>query len=139
MVGAAAVAALGGGAVLGPSIRPERAVIAFLHRAFPGLDMEPEGLMEFAHEIVARMDMARHRKALHLTLLQYGAMMNFLPENIGEDQPARERAIVTMFLRSTDFLDPARGDAQVQLLAFADPYLAGCANPIPIFLDPQST
>lgn len=108
-------------------------IAAFVRKTFPGMRMDPAQLDDFARQMADRWVMADLKKRA------FGAMLESAPyEWIGRQLIAdrlrlAKSEIVAMFLRSTDFLDPARGDAAVSFVMLAKPYEAGCSNPIPMW------
>jgi hypothetical protein len=120
-----------------PSLRPEAAIIDFLRRAVPDLEMGEADLSAFAREIVARNGMNLPKRTAHFVLLGHGGAAALLPDGVAELQRRNEEQIITDFMRSTDYLDPGRGTAPTVYLGFADPYEAGCSNHLPGWLGAQ--
>ncbi len=117
-----------------PSLRPEATIIDFLRRAVNDLKMDEADLSAFAREILARNRMNLPKRTVHFALLRHGAAAGFMPEGVAVSQRRNEEQIITDFMRSTDYLNPGRGSAPTVYLGFADPYEAGCSNPLPGWL-----
>ena len=134
-------------ALLGAALLPRRTVaadahapiIAVIDRNFPGLRADRDGLDAFAADLLAlRPAVARHpgyESYLSWSWLQdLGLLRRLVPGAITGDIDAFEGTVVTSFLLSTDFFDRL-GDPEgrVSYIAFADPYVSGCANPLARF------
>ena len=125
------VAAVGGYRIFAPVADPERAIARFIVRQVPDVAADDAVTAMFASDAVAYM---RHQFAAnfdaHIALLDNALLTRFLPDQQADHQSRFERTLVTLFMRSTDLLLPGRGGGAVNYITFADPYLAGCSNPI---------
>lgn len=131
-VGAAGLAAAGlyaARSLLGP----EQTVASFVRTSIPGLNMPEDALEAFARDAIAykRLDSRRLHQMLFLMANPPAKLV--LPDTVRLGQDRHERAIITQFMKGTDFLEGDRGEEPVSYLGFADPYEWGCANNLATF------
>ena len=127
---AGGIAAAGGYQLLAPVADPEGAIAGFIARAVPNVSAEDAVATTFATDAI---DFVSHRYAgdfdIHIALLANPFLVRFLPERQAAFHSDFQRMLVTQFVRSTDLLLTEPG-APVNYIAFADPYLVGCSNPL---------
>lgn len=116
-----------------PVLRPEGAVISFLRRSVPDLDMSQTDLSSFAIDIIAKLQIPLHKGIAFYNLLEYDGLVDMAPRSVANSIERNGETVITAFMRSTDYLDPER-EGQARYFGFADPYRNGCSNPLPGWL-----
>lgn len=105
-------------------------VAAFIRRSFPDLDMAEEDLQAFAGAMTLSMRMSNAKQSVFATMLNSRGHEQIGSYVVPDRLERAQGEIVAMFLRSTNYADPDREDAPVIFFGFADPYTAGCSNPL---------
>ncbi len=128
---AAGIAAFGGYRVLGPGLDREGTIARFIARHVPQVRADDRAVTTFASEV---MGMVEKRFGwnldMHMALIANPLLQRALDGEQLVVHSDLERILVTTFLRSTDLLlSPAPG-GPVNFIAIADPYVAGCSNPL---------
>lgn len=126
-------AAFSGVSVLTASL--ERGIVDSIRYSFPGLNMAEAELREFARQMAASWQMPGTNPLAAANVLDL-APVRFAANIFGKQRVRQAQGrIAGHFLRATNFLDPARGDGAVVLVARVNPYEAGCANMLNVFSD----
>lgn len=129
--GAVGCAGVAGAVAIAPSVDPEGAVAALVRRCVPDLDMPATEIRAFAADYLARNPLAFPKGSAHLFLMAHDVPGGAVSDRVEAGRRRIQEEVITAFMLSTDHLDPARGDAPTTYFGPADPYEAGCANPIP--------
>ncbi len=130
-VAAAGVAAVGGYVVLGPVVNREGTIAAFIARHVPQVRADDAVVTTFASEVMPMVEKRfRWNLDTHVALMANPFLQRFLGEDQLIVQEDLERTLLTTFLRSTDLLLAAEPGSPVNYIAIADPYAAGCSNPL---------
>ncbi|MEM9785166.1 MAG: hypothetical protein AAF801_01600 [Pseudomonadota bacterium] len=116
-----------------PAMRPEMGVIATLRRCVPDLDMHPAEIDAFAKDVVEQRAAASMKRAVNDVVLAHAPPKWMTPDRLEAAQRREEEEIITLFMRSTNHLDPARGAAPTHYNFLANPYSTGCSNPMPFW------
>jgi len=127
---AAGVAAFGGYRVLAPMSDPAGAIAQFIARQVPGVQPTDPAVTAFAADAAEKFRPMANFFETHIALMRNPAFAGFLPEQEAWTQSEFERRIITYFMRSTDYMLRSAPDQPVTYLLFADPYTAGCSNPL---------
>jgi len=131
--GAAAtgLAAFGGYRVLGPMADREGTIAGFIANHVPQVSTDHPAVTTFASEVMTMVEKRfRWNLDTHMALMGNPFLKRFLSDDQMVIQDDLERTLITTFLRSTDILLANDPDAPVNYLMLADPYAAGCSNPL---------
>lgn len=134
--GAAAIglAAFGGYRVLGPGMDREGTIANFIARQVPQVSAGDSCVTTFAREVMGMVEKRfRWNLDMHMSLIANPLLQRALDDEQMVVQSDLERMLVTTFLRSTDLLLAPASGGPVNYIAIADPYVAGCSNPLANF------
>ena len=129
---AAGVAGIGGYRLLAPLSDQEGTIAGFIADHVPEVSADDEVVATFAADFIkdSIIPNYRHNFDMHVILLANPFLMPLLGAGQLALQKGFERLIITRFLRSTDVLLREDRSASVTYLGLADPYVAGCSNPL---------
>lgn len=133
LLGAGLFAATGGGMVVWRRGRaPSAADIAgLLHRRLGHLNLDADGVREFAEEYVRRYGASAMSAYSPETLDGVLSMAADVPPERLQRLLRFERRLVSYYLRSTDHFR-REPESLVRYVAFADPYELPCGNPFAV-------
>ncbi|MCB2073700.1 MAG: hypothetical protein H6917_16870 [Novosphingobium sp.] len=110
-------------------------IARILQDRLPGLTIPAERLIEFGDEFARRHlpDLGRRFRGA-LLIMDNDWAEDLLPESWRFRYDAFARNLMTEFLFSTDLFTTAGGElARASYVAYFDPYVTGCANPLARF------
>jgi hypothetical protein len=133
LLGAGLFAATGGGMVVWWRLQAPSApdIAGLLHRRLGHLNLDADGVREFAEEYVRRYGASAMRAYSQETFDGVLSMEGEVPPERLQRLLRFERRLVSYYLRSTDHFrrEPGR---LVRYVAFADPYEVPCGNPFAV-------
>ncbi|MBS7671572.1 hypothetical protein [Croceicoccus gelatinilyticus] len=130
MIGGVSTAALAGAGFSLTSSDLVSGIEETVRRAFPDLRMASHDLRAFSVRMARFLDYEA-KKELAVSVLLDHPVGKIAGDTLVDQRVRRaEGKIVARFLRSTDMLDPDRQGEEISLIGFADPYEAGCSNPV---------
>ncbi len=110
---------------------PADAFSKFIARLVPDLGVDEPSVEEFCKEAVAYFGKRFSENfGTHVMLMSNPWMSSALDERRKRTQLFFERLVITAFFRSTDYFDAMQENRPVSYLSYADPYAAGCSNPL---------
>ncbi len=120
-----------GYSIIAPRSDPEGEFSEFIARLVPDLGADDPVLKEFARDAVAYFGKRFSENfGTHVMLMSNPWMSSLLDERRKRTQLFFERLVITTFMRSTDYFDAIKEKRPVLYLSYADPYTAGCSNPL---------
>jgi hypothetical protein len=130
-VAATGLAAFGGYRLFAPIADKEGTIAAFIARHVPQVRASDEAVTTFAAEVIPFVEQRFHWNFdAHIAIIANPVLQRFLDAEQLMVQDELERTLLTTFLRSTDLLLQGEPGGPVSYLTLADPYTAGCSNPL---------
>ena len=133
LFGAGTAAALGAGAAPALAAPAQGVVERFVRRSCPSQGLSDAEVADFAQGFLAHSQLAGARRRMVLFLMENRWAHAMVPSRVRDAQERQERHLVTRFALSTDLFDAGRDDGPPRYWGYADPYGAGCANPVARF------
>jgi len=118
-----------------PASNPKKAIAEYIARLVP--DLQPDSPVVSAFAADATEYMSKRfidNFKIHIALMSNPLMTNMLDTARAKKQRYFEQLLITTFMRSTDYFTASAEKREPSYIVFADPYSAGCSNPMAIFV-----